>query len=409
MLIDAESEIRSMPSALVLGSHTNEGLVSVRSLGSRGVRVTAASPKRWSAGRLSKHADGHLRYPFPDDDASGFLRSLLGELRRGDYDMLLPVEERTLEWVIGHRPLFEAHTNLPFPPSDRLRIGLDKRRTIEAAREFDVPHPETLFSAERSVDDVEEALGYPVVVKPARGAGRRGVAVCESRAELEAAVDRQRRTGDPALFQEFVPNGGERGVYALYNWSSELSAVTVQRRIRTNPPEGGASTYRETVEDPELVSLADEFLTALDWQGVAMVEMRIDARTGEPKLMEINPRLWGSLALSVHAGVDFPSLLYLLAVGEDVEPNLRYRTGVRARCLSSDLLQVLRRADRMRALTEFLTPSSKPGRFDVLSASDPLPAVGHAFDCLTDLRDSQRGTARDAADRETPTEATAAP
>jgi len=33
---------------------------------------------------------------------------------------------------------------------------------------------------------------------------------------------------------------------------------------------------------------------SLDWHGVAMVEFWIDSRDGKPKLMEINPRFWGT-------------------------------------------------------------------------------------------------------------------
>ena len=34
----------------------------------------------------------------------------------------------------------------------------------------------------------------------------------------------------------------------------------------------------------------------------------------EPKLIEVNPRFWGSLALAIYAGIDFPYLLYKLAM-----------------------------------------------------------------------------------------------
>lgn len=39
-----------------------------------------------------------------------------------------------------------------------------------------------------------------------------------------------------------------------------------------------------------------------------MVEWKVDLRDGRPKLMEINPRFWGSLELAVRSGVNFPSL-----------------------------------------------------------------------------------------------------
>ncbi|WP_049889528.1 carboxylate--amine ligase [Natronolimnohabitans innermongolicus] len=291
--------------------------------------------------------------------------------------MVLPVDEPTLETVVKHKDRLEAHATVPFLPYERLLVGLDKRRTIEAARRSGIPHPRTLFTEDVEPRTAADALGLPIVVKPRRESANGETVVCNSIDELERTVHRTVREQGPAIFQEFIPHGGERGVYTLYNDDGALAGLTVQKRLRSNPPEGGSSTYRETVDDPALVSLADEFLTGLDWRGLAMVEFRIDARTGEPKLMEINPRLWGSLALSVYAGVDFPYLLYRSASGETVEPDPRYVANVRARYLVGDALQALKRDDRTRAIRELLTPSPQPCCYDIESTRDPLPIAGH--------------------------------
>lgn len=376
-----------MARVFVLNAHAVHGLVAIRRLGAYGLDVTAGSARRWTPGGFSRHADRVVQYPSPDDDPDGFVRAVERELRANEYEMLLPVNEATVEIVAGRRDRFTELTAVPFLPYERLSVGLDKRRTVEAAREFDVPHPTTLFDEEMDADAVESAIGYPAVVKPRRGSARRGVTVCRSRGELTRAVRRTRTEYGPVLVQEFVPHGGERGVYTLYDCDGDLTGITVQERLRSDPPSGGASTYRRTVADPDLVAIADEFLTALDWRGLAMVEFRVDAHSGEPQLMEINPRLWGSLALSVFAGVDFPTLLYRLAVGDDPDPCLEYDVGVRARCLFTDAKQVFAREDRLRALAEFLAPTAGPCRYDILSKRDPLPTLGQCLywgSCLLD-------------------------
>ena len=63
--------------------------------------------------------------------------------------------------------------------------------------------------------------------------------------------------------------------------------------------------------------------------GVAMVEFKLDKRTGKPVFLEINPRFWGSLNQAVRSGVDFPSLLYDMAVHGDVKPVYNYNLGIR--------------------------------------------------------------------------------
>ena len=364
---------------LVFDAERRQALVAIRNLGRHGIDVTAASTQRTSAGALSKYADRRVHHPDPERRTRGFLDAIDHELDSREYDMLLPMADPTVIPIVEHRERFESRAAIPFLPYEKLQVGLDKKRTIEAARDAGVPHPKTLAPTELDIETVKAELEFPVVMKPRWGAGRLGVSVCDSPEALEAAYDRTRERRGPVLIQEYIPFGGERGVYTLYDWDAELAGVTVQQRLRTNPPEGGTSTLRETVADPELVSVADDFLSSLGWQGAAMVEFRIDSRDGEAKLMEINPRLWGSLALSVFAGVEFPYLLYQLSVDGTCERSLDYDVGVQARRLLGDVVHVLGREDRAAAVREFLRPADVPRCYDVLSTDDPVAAAGYVF------------------------------
>jgi predicted ATP-grasp superfamily ATP-dependent carboligase len=361
---------------LVLETHRRQGVVTVRSLGRHGLDITACSDQRLDSGGYSRYVSRRLRIPPPTDE-SAFLDALEREVRAREYDVLLPLTAATVPVVVKNRERFDPYTTVPYLPYETLRIGLDKYRTARAAREAEVPVPETLAPDPLDTAVVENRLDYPVVVKPRRSAGGFGVHVCDTATELAATFERVEERYGPAVVQEFVPNGGEFGVYTLYDWSSELVGLTVQRRLRTNPPGGGASSLRETVSRPDLVDLADDLFTDLDWQGVAMAEFRVDPRDGEAKLLEINPRFWGSLALSVFAGVDFPAMLYRLATTGRCEPTLDYRVSVQARNLTGDIGHLLARTDTLRALREFFEPASVPRTYDVLAADDPLPGVVH--------------------------------
>jgi predicted ATP-grasp superfamily ATP-dependent carboligase len=80
-----------------------------------------------------------------------------------------------------------------------------------------------------------------------------------------------------------------------------------------------------------------------------MVEF-IVSDDGTRYLMEINTLFWGSLQLAVDAGVDFLSLLYQLACGQQPEPVKTYRTGRRLRWLLGDLEKLYHDVDRPRSL-----------------------------------------------------------
>ena len=62
-----------------------------------------------------------------------------------------------------------------------------------------------------------------------------------------------------------------------------------------------------------------------------MVEFKKDARDGKFILMEINPKFWGSLDLSISSGVNFPKLLVEMALNGDVEPVFSYNTNIKFR------------------------------------------------------------------------------
>lgn len=368
--------------ALVLDANTRHGLVSIRALSRRGISVTAGSTRRLSAGAASRHSDRGLRYPSPTTETDAFLATVERELRARDYDLLLPVHDATVVPVTAHRQRLSRVTNVPFQAADDLRAALDKGQTIEVARNAGIPHPTTLAPADLDLAAVESQVGYPVVVKPRRGSQRLGVTICETPAELTLAVEETRRRHGDVLLQEYIPNGGEFGVYTVYDWDSRLRGLTVQRRVRSNPPEGGPSTLRETVREPGLVRLADDILSAVDWQGAAMVEFRVDARTGQPQLMEINPRLWGSLALTVAAGVDVPWLLFQLATDGECEIRTNYEVGVRSCWLFGDLLQASARSDAGTAVRELLATVPTADAYDVLSVSDPAPALVYGLSGL---------------------------
>src|SRR5256886_15064781 len=76
------------------------------------------------------------------------------------------------------------------------------------------------------------------------------------------------------------------------------------------------------------------------WHGPVMVEFRDDG-AGEPCLIEVNGRFWGSLELAVASGVDFPALWVALLRGERVAATAAYETGVTVRWAWGDVKRML--------------------------------------------------------------------
>jgi predicted ATP-grasp superfamily ATP-dependent carboligase len=251
----------------------------------------------------------------------------------------------------------------------------DKALLMARAPEAGIAVPQQLVletASQRSALDAAE-LRFPLVIKPSRsvasGSGGRltklGVLHAADAAQLSQVLEALLPEAYPVLLQQRIVGPGI-GVFLLV-WNGETKAVFSHRRIREKPPSGGVSVYRESIPaDPALVARSRALLDMFGWNGVAMIEYKLDARDGTPYLMEINGRFWGSLQLAVDAGVDFPALLVQLALGESVAPVTSYRTGIRSRWWWGDvdhLLARLRRSDRRLAL-----PPGSPGKLATLAS-----------------------------------------
>jgi hypothetical protein len=84
----------------------------------------------------------------------------------------------------------------------------------------------------------------------------------------------------------------------------------------------GSATLVEPVDDPETDRLCDNFLRRLGYVGVCEIELKRDSRTGEVKLIEVNPRYSGTGDAAPYLGLDLSWLNYLDLIGEEVQPVL---------------------------------------------------------------------------------------
>jgi len=363
-----------MGKVLVLDAQLRSSLAVIRSLGKTGLEVTAGSESRSGIGLYSKYTATKIIYPNPRASPDIFLQWLRNLVQKKSYDCIIPSHTYTVFLLTKYRDLLEPYTKIPPPDFKIFFTAYDKQRLFEVAAKHQIPIPLT-YDPESLDTLIGRIQRYPVVVKPARRHSL-GIAVCQSPYELRESYKHFTSLYGPCVVQDYIPNGGEFGVYTLFNERSEPVALTVQQRIRTLHDYGGFSTSRRTVENEELVRIAFQLLRLLRWSGVAMVEFRVDKNTGQPKVIEINPRLWGSLQLAIEAGVDFPHLLYRFTVGEKLTPALNYEKNVECRWLLGDVAGFLRCHNKIRELQSFLNPTIHS---DILSYDDLKPTLFSLF------------------------------
>lgn len=361
---------------LVTDAQMRSSLAVIRSLGKKGIKVTAGEETRFTTGFFSKYCSNKIVYPNPKKEEERFVENLLNTVKQGDYDVIFPVADNCLKPIIENREELSKYTRIALPDNETFMKGYDKGNTLKIAMKNGIPCPETYFSMDELYEN-RENLVYPLVVKPRISSGSRGLKVCQSFDDLVSSYKELQEEFGALLVQEYIPYGGEMGVYTLFNFEAEPRAVTVQQRIRSYPVSGGPSTLRKTIKNEtskEAIKIGFKLLKAMKWSGVGMVEFRIDGRDGSLNLMEVNSRFWGSLQLSILSGVDFPYLLYKLIMEGDVESVLDYQEEVYCRwLLPGDILWFINAPNKSQNIKKFLkwdTPD------DIISKEDIGPTFG---------------------------------
>ena len=382
--------------AVVSDARYRTALAAIRCLGRAGVPVVAVErddiPPRDVIGFYSRWTLRRVTVPPPPEgDAGPWLEHLAAAVGADrEPAVWLPAAMGTLRTAVVWQDRLPSGLRALLPDPAAFALADDKAALLELARREGVPVPETWRPEPgESPEDLARRVRYPLVIKYRNGEvlglppHRRYAVVRDRREFVERYRAMHRQQPDPVV-QEYVP--GDSFGFAAAARDGRVYAAFCHRRLRQYPVTGGPSTMAVSIRDDRLVDLGSRLLKALNWSGVAMVEFKQDA-AGEFRLMEINPRLWGSLPLAVAAGADIPLVWYRLAAGEDVEPDLGWREGVRMRFLFQDLLAArdLIRTGRekpsfaLRYLRELLDPRVVDG---VFSRQDPRPGWAYLWRSL---------------------------
>jgi len=416
-----------MAKVLVTDGHWRKTLALVRSLGRKGIHVTVGERTFLNTTFFSKYCSRRIVYPSPRRYPNQFIDFILKEIKENHYECLYPMEEETLLLLGQHRSEISKYTYLLIPDSQKIEFVRDKGNLLRFAEAHGIPTPKTFYepptpepckvqgSGPRSsvvqgsesesnvvqgspAPDVVQGLAsklnsipIPAVIKPRISSGSFGIAYVRKRQDLIPLYQKIHAQYPFPLVQEWIPDGcGTFGVSALFDDGSDVRAAFIHKKLRMYPVQGGPSTLREGVEHPQIMKLGLSLLKSLSWVGVAMAEFKVDPRDGIPKLMEVNPRFWGSLHLAIISEVDFPYLILKMARGDKFDPVLSYPIGRRCRwLLFGDILHFLSNPHRFHMDPSFFRFFDPDTSYDIISQEDPLPVLGAMATFFTFLYDPE--------------------
>lgn len=310
-------------------------LAVIRPLRKAGCEVVAVqtaheSPKRpaaFSSRFVSRCVT--LEGSVKDED---YAERLLALCKEYEHPVLFPIGADTLAMLSTHAAEFEAVCDFLVSPPETLDAANDKRTVADTARAIGVPVPE-----EFDCTDGKLPPRWPVFLKPRCGEklglhAEQRYASAENEEEFLTAYRKMSAYDPSPVVQERVTGDG-CGLCLVMDRAHRPVCVMGHKRIREYPISGGPSACCVSFYDETLEEYAVRLLQALDFTGIAMVEFK------GGRVLEINPRIWGSFPLTEASGSRFAEDYVRAAAGEVFSvPDRSFRRDRRMRFVLNDTL-----------------------------------------------------------------------
>jgi predicted ATP-grasp superfamily ATP-dependent carboligase len=380
------------PTALVLGcGGAPEGDLNVtRSLGRAGVPVTVVAEYRHALSAASRHCRESHCLPGFSADPERTCNFLIDYARKQNQKpVLFPTADPDLLLVAKLRSRLESWYHIPAPAPETVEALADKRRFASLAAQHALPVPRTL--APSQVDNLAAAvaqLQFPVVIKPAHPAAWKDqrieqlvrsakAQIVPDAAALLALHQRIAELGGESLIQEYVagPDPEHYDLHVYMTRDHRPLAWFTGQKLRVFPAHAGSGCYVRSVRLPALAALGIEILRTCRFTGIANMNFKRDPRSGQFKLLEINPRVSQWNIFPSVCGVNIPLIAYADSAGLPHAAETTQREGLEYLHFRND-----RRAFRTYhrtgevSLTQYLR-SLMPYRktYQVLTFDDPGP------------------------------------
>jgi len=346
---------------LLLDAYSTRTLACVRSWGKKGIAFAVGGESRWDMSLFSRYTNEKFVYTSPKRDVSKFIQDLNHYSREFAADCVLPTSEAAIMACSQYRTELAC---VPIIPSEReIEAVFSKANVLRTAQSLGIAVPKTVQVSDWDIQSADiSGLSLPIVIKSESSEVMLSTHTETSlktfyaftRKEVEQECRSRCRDGRSVLLQEFIDGYGV-GISGVFDEGRPLALIG-HRRVRESNPFGGPSALAETIEiEPRLLDATIALFRTVAFSGPAMAEFKIDRRTGQPYLMEVNGRFWGTVLLAPAAGLDIPYLYWKMLNGIEIRPEeTGYELGLRGRYFVGDTkclaLCLLGKSDRWPGL-----------------------------------------------------------
>jgi predicted ATP-grasp superfamily ATP-dependent carboligase len=272
--------------------------------------------------RFSRHVTQFFSQGRGEDDEER-LAAIRHVVKQTRADVILPVDQRTIRLLsVQGGTMSQLTAVAPISVTEAFDIAANKWLLAEFLKKSAIPCPPTiLYQADQGFDQRLSTIPFPVLIKPVHGKAGQGIKLFDNPSEL-LKFSKEHICSEKFIVQPFI-RGYDIDCSVLCQ-EGKILAYTIQKGFIEGPrpfsPPGGI----EFLYDDGTYDIVSSLITALKWTGIANIDLLYDEQDKQVKVIEINPRFWGSLLGSLTAGVNFPYLACLAGLKANL-PKVEYQ------------------------------------------------------------------------------------
>lgn len=258
----------------------------------------------YGANSMPSHAEFVFKHcvtnlPFEKDPK--FIDALNSVIDEFGIDYIYPAHDSACLTLTREQK--RIHAKVVTSPLETVEICRSKNKTYEFFKGEDfIP---------RFFHYAEEVQSYPVFIKPAVGQGSLGARKIDSAVELESIIN----DGTEYAICEYLP-GNEYTVDCFTDRHGKLRVCHLRQRERIKTGISVRSSLLPT--DKKIMEIAEKINSKLVFNGAWFFQVKKNSK-GDYRLMEISPRIPGTMGTSRNLGINFPLLTLYNMWGFDVD------------------------------------------------------------------------------------------
>ncbi len=246
----------------------------------------------------------------------------------GTRPLLLATDDDSCVFIADHTAALKEGFLFPEQPEGLVRSLSNKKQMYFLCKQHGVPAAETAFPDSRGdVVEFSKNAQFPVLLKGIdtlalkRRTGFKMV-VAEDAQTLLRLYDEMETPENPnIMLQEYLP-GGSRTVWMFdgyFNADSECLFGLTANMVRQYPAYTGVTSLGECLANDVVAMQTKKFMKAIGYRGALDIGYKYDARTGQYKAIDVNPRIGVTFRLLVDTlGMDVARALYCDMTGQTV-------------------------------------------------------------------------------------------